>query len=71
MVFRRQTGRKIIDYINETRLQKSKVCLRGGMRMSDVAHEVGFKSVSYFSAFFKKATGVTPGDYQRGSQETP
>lgn len=70
-IFRRQTGRKIIDYINETRLQKSKVCLRGGMRMSDVAHEVGFKSVSYFSAFFKKATGVTPGDYQRGSQETP
>lgn len=64
-IFRKQTGKRIIDYINELRISKSKVLLQGGMRVSDVAHEVGFRSLSYFSSFFKKNVGMTPGDYQR------
>ena len=53
-----------IDLITRIRLEKAASLLReGNMSVSDVAEQTGFNSASYFSACFKKATGLTPKDY--------
>jgi YesN/AraC family two-component response regulator len=33
--------------------------------LSDVAAQVGFENVFYFSKIFKKVTGMPPGKYKR------
>lgn len=37
---------------------------RGELRVQDVAEEVGVHDVKYFSRLFKKAAGLTPGEYR-------
>lgn len=37
--------------------------------IGQISHELGFKDVGYFSRFFKKLTGETPGSYRVGAQE--
>jgi AraC-like DNA-binding protein len=38
--------------------------LTGNRSVSDVSHEIGFSSVSYFINTFKEHTGTTPKQYQ-------
>lgn len=65
-MYKRKTGRNLKDYINEYRLEKAKELLSDeGVRVGDVAAEVGFCNFSYFSTLFKKYTGVTPNEFRR------
>jgi two-component system response regulator YesN len=34
-------------------------------RVSEVAQRVGYRDVTYFSATFKKITGLSPSEYQK------
>ncbi|MBE6703710.1 MAG: helix-turn-helix transcriptional regulator [Ruminococcaceae bacterium] len=52
------------DYINSLRLERAKLLLRnGGIEVCEVARLCGFDDPSYFSRFFKKHTGKTPGKF--------
>lgn len=65
-MYKRKTGKNLKDHINEYRLEKAKELLSDeGVRVSDVAAEVGFSNFSYFSTLFKKYTGVTPNEFRR------
>ena len=65
-MYKKKTGKSLKDQINEYRLQKAKELLGDeGVRVSDVAAEVGFSNFSYFSTLFKKYTGVTPNEFRR------
>ncbi len=65
-MYKRKTGKNLKDQINEYRLEKAKELLSDeGVRVSDVAAEVGFSNFSYFSTLFKKYTGVTPNEFRR------
>ena len=39
--------------------------LRGGrMKVYEVAEQVGYRDITYFSSTFKKTVGVSPSEYQ-------
>ncbi|WP_395377522.1 response regulator [Marinicella sp. W31] len=54
-----------IDLLREFRLRKASELLQKGERVSMVADNCGFNSVSYFSTCFKAQYGVSPKKYQQ------
>ncbi|MDO4572746.1 MAG: AraC family transcriptional regulator [Clostridia bacterium] len=65
-LFRRHTGLTPADYIRRLRLSKSALRLKAeGLRVADVAMELGFKSVDGYQRAFLRAFGVNPGEYLR------
>ncbi len=64
-LFRKETGKKFVDYITEIRIEKTKLLLRmPEFKIREIADMVGFNDVSYFIKTFKKYTGVTPNEYR-------
>lgn len=64
-LYKKQTGKGLKDVLNEYRIQEAEILLEKGMRVSDVAENVGFDSFTYFSTMFKKYTGISPNKYRR------
>ena len=65
-VFREQTGQSVIAYLTDLRVRRAKQMICDHQyNFSQIAEAVGFDSVYYFSARFKKYTGMTPTDYAR------
>ncbi len=59
-------GTNFSDYINRIRIEKAKELLRQEKEsINDIAEEIGFSDVGYFSKVFKKAVGLTPSKYRR------
>lgn len=58
-------GLSAVDFIKQTRLQKSVELLSTDRPISDIAYQVGFESPSYFSQCFKDVYDMTPSDYQK------
>ena len=63
-IFRQLTGHTPYDYLLNVRIEKAKKYLRNET-VSAVAFEVGFNSLSNFSATFKKIVGISPTEYQK------
>ncbi|SON53237.1 helix-turn-helix domain-containing protein [Vibrio tapetis] len=61
--FQKQFGLPPHAYQIQARLRYAKSLLLKGFKISDVALEAGFHDQSHFHRHFKKAMGVTPGDY--------
>lgn len=62
------TGKTAIQLLNEARLIEAKLKLKTtNLTVYDIADLLGFKDQSYFSRFFKKATGITPIDFRKSS----
>ena len=48
------------------RISKAKELLCGEeLSVQDVAEQVGYRDLKYFSRLFKKLTGVSPSDYKK------
>jgi AraC-like DNA-binding protein len=60
----RDDGVTAREYVNEERLQKAQLLLKGGRAVSvtSVALECGFSNMSHFSTAFRAAFGVSPRD---------
>ncbi|HCE3203636.1 TPA: AraC family transcriptional regulator [Vibrio parahaemolyticus] len=65
--FQKQFGFPPHAYQIQQRLRMAKKLLKQGQRISDVALECGFHDQSHLHRHFKKAMGVTPGQYLRFS----
>ena len=63
-IFKKVTGKSIIEYLICIRLIKAKELLRDGHSVQDVATMVGFNDIFYFSKIFKKYEGITPTKYK-------
>ncbi|MCB1124643.1 MAG: helix-turn-helix domain-containing protein [Verrucomicrobiae bacterium] len=64
-VFKNYTGITFVDYLTRLRIEKSKNLLQNpNRRVSEVAFEVGFESLTQFNRSFKKHTGMTPTEYR-------
>ncbi len=68
-VFKRETGRTLGSYVTDYRIQRAKELLRDcRSKVYEVAEAVGYRDITYFSAAFKKAAGMSPSEYQKQSQ---
>jgi AraC-like DNA-binding protein len=64
-MFRRITGLNFTDYLARVRIEKSKnLLLNPNLRVSEIAYEVGFQSLTHFNRVFKKLLGQSPTDYR-------
>lgn len=62
--FKKYYSMSPIVYLKRVRIENAKLLLRSGYRsVTEVALDCGFDSSSYFSAEFKRLTGMTPTQY--------
>ncbi|MFA6507107.1 MAG: helix-turn-helix transcriptional regulator [Treponemataceae bacterium] len=64
-LFKTITGKSPITYLIDIRLHNAKQLLLDGHAVSDVAEEVGFRSLFYFSKCFKKYENVSPTQFRK------
>lgn len=63
--FKKITGINFTDYLSRVRIEKSKnLLLNPNLRVSEIAFEVGFQSLTHFNRVFKKILGQSPTDYR-------
>lgn len=65
-VFKKETGRSIIDYVLDRRIDEAKrLLLEGMMTLAQISETLGFNDYNYFSRVFKKRSGYSPTAYRR------
>lgn len=63
-LFREHTGCGIIDYFSNMKINAAKQMIRNQhMNFTQIADNLGYNSIHYFSRQFKKITGMTPSEY--------
>lgn len=63
-LFRQKTGGGVMEYFSHLKVETAKQYIRDGRRnFTEIAHELGFSSIHYFSRRFKLTTGMTPTEY--------
>jgi AraC-like DNA-binding protein len=66
-VFRKSTGLKFTDYVARIRLKDARTqLLNPNRRISEVAYDVGFQSLTQFNRMFKRVFGQSPTDFRLG-----
>jgi AraC-like DNA-binding protein/ligand-binding sensor protein len=64
-MFKKVTGINFTDYVARVRIEKSKnLLLNPNLRVSEIAFEVGFQSLTHFNRVFKKLIGQSPTEYR-------
>lgn len=65
-IFKKDTGKSIIEYLIDERLSVAKKMLsESSIPLTEIAESVGFLDYNYFARTFKKRTGYTPTQYKR------
>lgn len=63
--FKATTGKTVINYINEYRIEKATALLKEtDDSISEIAANIGFDDANYFSRVFKKIMKKTPNEYR-------
>lgn len=66
-LFKKEMGISFSDYVNIQRIKKARELLTNThLKTYEIAYEVGFQDVGYFSRVFKKIVGIRPGEYKKG-----
>ncbi|WP_370949539.1 AraC family transcriptional regulator [Amycolatopsis sp. cg5] len=66
------TGRTAAHLVREARTREAKRFLLGtDLTVRQVASRVGFADPAYFCRFFRRETGLSPGDFRRAGDVTP
>jgi AraC-like DNA-binding protein len=64
-MFKKVTGVNFTDYVSRARIEKSKnLLLNPNLRVSEIAFEVGFQSLTHFNRVFRRLLGQSPTDYR-------
>jgi AraC-like DNA-binding protein/ligand-binding sensor protein len=64
-MFKKIVGINFTDYVARVRIEKSKnLLLNPNLRVSEIAFEVGFQSLTHFNRVFKKILGQSPTEYR-------
>ncbi|CAH0121564.1 Protein-glutamate methylesterase/protein-glutamine glutaminase [Paenibacillus sp. CECT 9249] len=65
-LFRSETGIRLVEYINQRRIEAAKRLLREtNLKVYEVGEKAGFQETSYFCKVFKELTGVTVTEYRK------
>ena len=64
-LFRKVTGTTFTEFVSRTRIERAKnLMLNPNLRVSEIAYEVGFQSLTHFNRVFKKLLGEAPTEYR-------
>jgi two-component system response regulator YesN len=70
-LFRQNLNTNFVEYLHKIRIEQAYELLRDkGLRISDVAHDVGYHDEKYFFQVFKKYTGITPNQFRNQIQDS-
>lgn len=65
-LFKEQTGKTLVDKLNELRIEKAKILLETSrLPIIDIAVSVGFNNRQHFTYTFLKLTGSSPATYRK------
>jgi AraC-like DNA-binding protein/ligand-binding sensor protein len=64
-MFKKTTGLHFTDYLSRVRVEKAKnLLINPNLRVSEIAYEVGFQSLTHFNRVFRKMAGESPSAYR-------
>ena len=64
--FKKETGTTLNTYINNEKIRfAQRMLLQTDLPVSVIAQNLGFETSSYFTALFRKTTGMTPREYRK------
>jgi len=64
--FKAETGKSIIQYFIDLKIEKAKELLReNDLSIKEISEKLAFDTPNYFSKTFKKVTGYTPSTYRK------
>jgi AraC-like DNA-binding protein/ligand-binding sensor protein len=64
-MFKRVTGLNFTDYVSRLRVERARnLLLNKNLRISEIAYEVGFQSLTHFNRVFKRILGMSPTGYR-------
>jgi AraC-like DNA-binding protein len=64
-VFRKATGLRFTDYVARLRLEDARTrLLNPSLRISEIAYDVGFQSLTQFNRTFKRIFGESPSEFR-------
>ena len=67
-LFKEEMGKNFSDYVIQARLERARQLLKDPkLKIYEVADQVGYKNLTYFSKQFRETFGMTPGDYRKQS----
>ena len=68
-IFKKETGQNYMEYLTGIRMEKAKELLgTTTKKVYEIAGDVGYSDYKYFTAQFKKYTGMSPKDYRLGDR---
>jgi AraC-like DNA-binding protein/ligand-binding sensor protein len=66
-MFKKATGLTFTEYLSRARIERAKnLLLNPNVRVSEVAYDCGFISLTHFNRTFKRVVGKSPTVYRRG-----
>ena len=69
-LFKTQTGRTMISYLNERRMQMAEDLLRTtSLSVNEIVHISGFRDYTHFLSLFKRVHGMTTKEYRQRYKE--
>lgn len=64
-IFKRATGLTFTDFVNRARVEKAKrMLMKPAARITEVAYDVGFQSLSHFNRSFRRIASESPTEYR-------
>jgi AraC-like DNA-binding protein len=64
-LFKKATGLNFTDYLSRIRIERARnLLLNPNLRVSEIAFEVGFQSLTHFNRVFKHTVGQSPTQYR-------
>jgi AraC-like DNA-binding protein len=64
-MFKKATGLNFTDYVSRVRVERARnLLLNPNLRVSEIAYEVGFQSLTHFNRVFRRIVGKSPTAYR-------
>ena len=65
-VFKAEMGMSLLEYVNRRKIEMAKQIMDNNtIPIAEISDRLAFSNPGYFSAMFKKVTGMTPSEYQK------
>ncbi|TCL74290.1 two-component system response regulator YesN [Hydrogenispora ethanolica] len=63
--FTKYCGQNFLEYLTQYRIAKAKeLLIQTSFQIQEVAHQIGYTDISYFTRVFRRETGLTPGGFR-------